>query len=148
MGSALCALELCILTAARTGEIIGARWDEIDGDVWTVPAERMKMRRAHRVPLSDRALGVLDALPRLEDYIFPGTIAGKPISNMADARIAQGHERRQAHRARLPLDVFSIGRARAPTTPATLWKWRSPMPSRTSQKPPIAEVTRYRSVVA
>ena len=90
MGSALVLLELCILTAARTGEIIGARWDEIDGDVWTVPAERMKMKRAHRVPLSDRALAVLDGLPRLEDYVFPGAIAGKPISNMAMLELLKG----------------------------------------------------------
>ena len=53
------ALEFCILTATRSGEVLGARWSEIDlpGKVWTIPAERMKAARAHRVPLSERALG-------------------------------------------------------------------------------------------
>ncbi len=51
------ALELCILTAARSGEILGMRWPEIDFDkkIWTVPANRMKAGREHRVPLSPRA---------------------------------------------------------------------------------------------
>jgi integrase len=84
------ALELCILTAARTGEIIGARWDEIDGDIWTIPAERMKMGKQHRVPLSDRALAILDSLPRMGDYVFPGGVYGKPISNMAMLELLKG----------------------------------------------------------
>ena len=50
------ALEFTILTAARTGEVNGATWDEIEGNVWTVPPDRMKARKAHRVPLSGRAL--------------------------------------------------------------------------------------------
>jgi integrase len=58
------ALELCILTAARSGEILGMRWPEIDLDkkIWTVPAERMKAGREHRVPLSPRAVTVLRKL--------------------------------------------------------------------------------------
>jgi integrase len=63
------ALEFLILAAARTNEVLGARWDEIDSDVWTVPAERMKGGREHRVPLSDRAIEILAALPH-ESYIF------------------------------------------------------------------------------
>ena len=57
-GIAACALEFAILTAGRTGEVIGARWQEIDEEarLWTVPAERMKMGREHRVPLSDAQL--------------------------------------------------------------------------------------------
>ena len=56
------ALEFAILTAARTGEVIGATWAEIDLDdgVWTVPAERMKAGKEHRVPLCDRALEILE----------------------------------------------------------------------------------------
>jgi integrase len=59
------ALEFTILTAARTGEVIGATWDEIDllTGVWTVPAERMKGGKQHRVPFSDRAIEILNALP-------------------------------------------------------------------------------------
>jgi len=77
------ALEFTILTAARTGEVIGARWDEIRDGAWIVPAERMKAQRAHKVPLSDRALQLLKGLPREGEYVFPGAKAGKPLSNMA-----------------------------------------------------------------
>ncbi len=90
-GVAARALELTILTALRTGEVIGARWDEFDlaGGIWTVPAERMKgrreHRREHRVPLSTPALALLTALhqTRTSDVVFPGARRGKPISNMA-----------------------------------------------------------------
>lgn len=81
------ALEFAILTAARSGEVRGATWAEVDlqAAVWTVPASRMKAGREHRVPLSDRALELLDALPRFNgaepDYIFPGA-SGKPLSDM------------------------------------------------------------------
>jgi integrase len=65
------ALEFTILCAARPGEAIGARWSEIDGEVWTIPPERMKSHREHRVPLSRRAIELLVALPRMDDYVFP-----------------------------------------------------------------------------
>ena len=60
------ALEFAILTAARTGEVIGAKWSEIDlkAGVWTVPAERMKGSKEHQVPLSKRAIAILGSLPR------------------------------------------------------------------------------------
>jgi integrase len=66
------ALEFTILTAARVSEALGARWSEISGDVWTIPAERMKGGKAHRVPLSQRAMDLLEAPPRNEELIFPG----------------------------------------------------------------------------
>jgi integrase len=66
------ALEFTILTAARVSEALGARWSEISGDVWTIPAERMKGGKAHRVPLSQRAMDLLEALPRNGELIFPG----------------------------------------------------------------------------
>jgi integrase len=68
------ALEFTILTAARVGEVRGATWDEINGDVWTIPAERTKAGREHRVPLSPRALAIVDELRRLRvsQFIFPG----------------------------------------------------------------------------
>lgn len=86
------ALEFAILTAARTGEVIGATWSEIDMDkaVWTIPAERMKARRDHRVPLSDAALSLLKSLPRDSqgDFVFISTmLKGQPISNMAMLKI-------------------------------------------------------------
>ena len=81
------ALELCILTAARSGEILGMRWDEIDLDkkIWTVPAHRMKAGREHRVPLSQRATAILVRLSehRSGDFVFPGQRRDKPLSNMA-----------------------------------------------------------------
>ena len=79
------ALEFIILTAARTGEVRGMTWDEIDlqGATWTVPASRMKMRRAHRVPLSGRALEILREAQELGSgaLVFPGT-NGQALSNM------------------------------------------------------------------
>ena len=81
------ALEFTILTAARSGEVLGARWSEIDlvAKVWTVPASRMKAAREHRVPLSERAVEVLSALAavKIGDYVFPGAKRGGPLSVMA-----------------------------------------------------------------
>jgi integrase len=88
-GLAARALEFLILTAARTGEVIGARWDEIDvpEKVWMVPASRMKAHRVHRVPLSPRALAIVSEMQALrqgdEAYMFRGGKSGKPLSNMA-----------------------------------------------------------------
>ncbi|MFG1418908.1 integrase arm-type DNA-binding domain-containing protein [Xanthobacter sp. V0B-10] len=83
------ALEFLILTAARSGEVRGARWDEIDlkEEIWTVPAERMKAGREHRVPLCARALEILATLAQLDHkpdgLIFPGQRRGSPLSDMA-----------------------------------------------------------------
>jgi integrase len=88
-GTAPRALELSILTASRTGEVIGARWPEIDiaAKTWTVPAARMKAGREHKVPLSARALEILAGLPRddkrKDGYVFIGARAGASLSNMA-----------------------------------------------------------------
>lgn len=80
------ALEFLILTAVRSGEVRGATWDEVDmhQKIWTIPAERMKMRRAHRVALSDAAVALLIALPRLDgcQFIFPGAKLSSPMSDM------------------------------------------------------------------
>jgi integrase len=96
-GSAARALEFTILTAARTGDTIGARWQEIDlaGKAWTVPAERMKAKREHRVPLSDRTLEILAALPREGEFVFPGGRPGNPLSNMAMAKVLERMDRAQ-----------------------------------------------------
>jgi len=83
------ALELAILAAARSGEVLGARWPEFDLDaaVWTVPAERMKLRKEHRVPLPKQAVTMLRKLheSRQSDaaYVFPGEKRGAPLSAMA-----------------------------------------------------------------
>jgi integrase len=91
-GVAARALEFTILTAARTGEVIGARWEEIDtsAKLWTVPAGRIKGGREHRVPLSDRALDVLRALPteRSNDFVFIGPRKGG-LSAMAMSQVVK-----------------------------------------------------------
>jgi len=86
--SAKLAFEFLILTAARTSEAILAKWPEIDVDTktWTVPAERMKMKKEHRVPLSARCLEILKTAKEIgtgSDYIFPGRSAKHPLSNMS-----------------------------------------------------------------
>jgi integrase len=70
---AAAALELTILTAARSNEVIGAKWDEVAGRVWTVPAARMKAGKEHRVPLSDAALAVLERMRafRKDEHVVP-----------------------------------------------------------------------------
>lgn len=79
------ALEFTILTAARTSEVIGARWPEFDlsKSLWIIPGERMKAGREHRVALSKRAMQVLSAVPREGEFVFPGGHKGSPLSNMA-----------------------------------------------------------------
>jgi integrase len=83
------ALEFLILTAARTGEVLGATWEEFDPDakVWTVPAQRMKAAREHRVPLSPRASDILVQMAEFGrapgKYVFPSTKLGRPLSVMA-----------------------------------------------------------------
>jgi integrase len=86
------AFEFLILTASRSGEVRLAKWDEFDFDdaLWIIPAERMKTRVEHAVPLSPRALAILReahaAYPRSE-LVFPGTKPGLPLSNMTLTKI-------------------------------------------------------------
>jgi len=90
-GTAALALEFAILTAGRTSEVIGARWDEIDLEkkLWTIPAGRIKAGREHRVPLSARTIEIVEGQKDLDDtYVFPGrksarSETGKSLSNMA-----------------------------------------------------------------
>ncbi|MCP4781237.1 MAG: integrase arm-type DNA-binding domain-containing protein [Hyphomicrobium sp.] len=80
------AFEFLILTAARTNEVLQALWSEVEDGVWTIPAERMKARREHRVPLSPRCLAILRRATQLSDggeYVFCGRSAEKTLSNMA-----------------------------------------------------------------
>ena len=93
-GFAKQALELLILTASRTSEVLNATWDEVDLDlaIWTIPAARMKAGREHRVPLSQHACEILRNQLALRkgqqrdadaDYVFPGRKSSQPLSNMA-----------------------------------------------------------------
>jgi integrase len=86
-GSSLKALEFAVLTAARTSEVLGAKFDEFDivSAVWIVPGERMKGGRDHRVPLSGRALEIVKEMQvvRTGDYVFPGLKKGSRLSSRA-----------------------------------------------------------------
>ena len=91
---AAAALELLILTAARKGEALGAQWNEIDINqaVWTVPADRMKKRIEHRVPLSRAAIDVLTRMQKkqINEFVFPATIRGtKRISDAVLGRLME-----------------------------------------------------------
>jgi len=94
-GTAARALEFLTLTAARSGEVRGATWSEIDADakLWIVPAARMKAKKEHRVPLSAAAIKLLETLPRFEstDLLFPG-LKGKVLSDMSIAAVMRRME--------------------------------------------------------
>lgn len=81
------AMQLTILTACRTNEVLGATWDEFDLEkgVWKIPPHRMKAAKEHRVPLSQAALDLLNGLIRLSgnSHVFPGAREGKHLSNMS-----------------------------------------------------------------
>jgi integrase len=87
------ALEFLILTAARSGEVLGAKWSEIDIDrrVWTVPRNRMKTAVEHRAPLSGRAMTIIEQMGkvRTSEYVFPGDREARPLSNMALGMVLQ-----------------------------------------------------------
>jgi integrase len=85
-GLAARALELTILTACRTSEVLNAKWEEIDfaQRIWVIPSERMKSGRVHRIPLGDAMLKVLQPLIGVDSvWVFPGAKEGKALSNMA-----------------------------------------------------------------
>jgi integrase len=86
-GVAARALEFLILTAGRSSEVRRARWDEINMTerVWTIPVERMKAGKEHRVPLSDAAMAVVEKMAEIRqgDFIFPGIRAGRPIGKLS-----------------------------------------------------------------
>jgi integrase len=92
------ALEFVVLTAARVGEVLNATWDEIDflNRVWTVPPERMKTRKEHRVPLSDAAMRVLQKMQRTRQSacVFPGTREGRPMSQATPLVLVKAVARR------------------------------------------------------
>jgi integrase len=89
------ALEVCILTATRTGEVLGARWSEIDAGakVWTVPAARTKAAREHRVPISSRVRSILEKLApvRTGEFVFPSPRGARPLSHVAMAKVLARH---------------------------------------------------------
>jgi integrase len=119
-GVAARALEFLILTAARTGEAIGARWSEIDllDKVWMMPAARMKAHREHRVPLSASALAILRELQAARQadaddaHVFAGRKPGTPLSNMAFLMLLRrmGHDDLTAHGFRATFKTWASER--------------------------------------
>ena len=115
------ALEWTILCASRTGEVLGAQWSEIDlaAKVWTIPGSRMKSGRAHRVPLSERCLTILDDMQRLRrnGFVFPGS-RGDAITPHLMARLLKrmGHDSTVTDSAA----ALPIGAASKQASPARL----------------------------
>jgi integrase len=97
--------EFLVLTAVRAGEAIGAKWSEIKDGIWIVPAERTKARKEHRVPLSKRAVEVLNSLPRSGPYVFGGN---KPLQETALRRQVLARLRPGAHRLRSTVTVHGM----------------------------------------
>lgn len=94
VGIAAAALEFTILTAARTSEAINATWSEFSGAWWSIPGERMKSGKPHRVPLSPAAQAVLERMKGLDDtHVFPGQKRDKPLSNMAMLNVLKRMDR-------------------------------------------------------
>jgi integrase len=91
------ALELTILTATRTKESLGARWEEFDlnNQVWTIPKERMKAGVEHRIPLCDQAINIITKMAdhKMSDYVFPNRSNGKPLSNAGMSSVLKRLER-------------------------------------------------------
>jgi integrase len=84
-------IEFITLTAARSGEVLNATWDEVDGSMWIVPASRMKGGREDRVPLSGAGHAVLKGMRAIRDsdYIFPGRFQGRPVGHAVVRRLAK-----------------------------------------------------------
>ena len=112
--TAALALEFTILTAARSGEVLGARWDEFDlgGAIWTVPADRMKAGREHRVPLSPRALRIVTDLEngRTSDFVFSRREGRSPLIGDVARNGAPSDEGRRRHSAWLPIELPRLDR--------------------------------------
>lgn len=117
-GNAARAVEFAILTAVRSGEVRGARWAEIDlqAGKWTIPGERMKMKKEHVVPLPDAASELLEAMPRTSDLIFPAPRGGQ-YSDMALLAVLKRmgwNDRTTVHGFRAVFKSWAVERADAP----------------------------------
>ena len=134
---AMLAFEFLVLTAARSGEVRNARWEQVDRDgaVWTIPAERMKAGREHRVPLSPRALEVLDGAAELFDgagLVFPSP-TGRVLNHAALTDLLHGLDidavahgfrssRSGTGRRSAPTRRARCASSRLPTSTPTEWK--------------------------
>lgn len=112
-GVAARAVEFAILTACRSGEIRGAMWDEVNlkERLWTIPAERMKAGREHRVPLSTSAVALLESMNPEGDVVFPGVRRGQPLSDMSLTAVLRrmGHGDITVHGLRSTFRDWCVG---------------------------------------
>ena len=122
-GLAYRALEFVALTVVRVGEAVGATWTEIDleAKTWTIPAQRMKSRREHRVPLSEPAIGILEALPRIEGshHLFPSP---RPKRSLSESALLKALESTDWHGATTIHGLRSTFRTWAGETTAFPWE--------------------------
>lgn len=143
------ALEALILTAARSGEIRGAAWEEVnlDAGLWSVPTERMKMARPHHVPLAPQVLAAFERAKAFAapctDLVFPGQSLIRPISDMTLMKVMRDLSCPTPSTA--SARPSAIGWLRKPAIRARSPKPPSPMPSRTRSKRPIAAPTSLKS---
>lgn len=125
-GIAAHGLKFMILTAARTGEVIGAKWDEINlkDRMWIIPAVRMKAEKEHRVPMSDAAISTLKEMKAVahSDYVFPGGKAKRPLSNMAFLQLLKrmGRANLTAHGFRSTFRDWAAERTQFPSEVAEM----------------------------
>jgi integrase len=127
-GIAARALEFLILTATRTGEVVGARWSEFDlGEkVWTVPSDRMKAGKEYRVPLCPATVAIIEQMQAARvnghQFVFPGGKLGKPLSNMAMLKLLQRMDRGEltAHGFRSSFRDWAAERTSYPTEVAEM----------------------------
>jgi hypothetical protein len=118
-------LEVTLLTGLRTGEVINAKWTEIDLErkTWIIPPERLKDRKTrtepHRVPLSPQVVGILKALPRIGEFVFPGLKPGKPLSNMAMLSLLKDVNCDQSGEPRVYVMATGLSPSRQPPNHAT-----------------------------
>lgn len=139
------ALEFLALTAARSGEVRGATWDEIDleAGIWTIPAARMKMKREHRVPLSPAALALLNALPRMQGnpLVFPAAKGGQLSDMTLSATMRRIHDAAKAEAGESDNAGYLDPRNKRPAVPHGLRStFRDWVAERTNYPGDMAEV--------
>lgn len=107
------ALEICILNANRTSEVLGAKWDEIDLDerIWTIPAIRMKKKIAHTIPLSDQAMSLLSKMyeHKISDYVFPNLSNGKHLSPAGMSSVLKRMQKIESWKDEIGRDISTHG---------------------------------------
>lgn len=140
------ALEFLILCAARSGEVRGATWDEMDleAGLWVIPASRMKMDREHRVPLTAEAVALLEALPRFKDnpLVFPAVRGGQLSDMTLSATMRRMHEAEVAANRKGWLDP----RSSRPAVPHGLRSTFRDWAAETGQPREMAEISLAHSV--